>query len=161
MGSSPLPHRSFLSPPLPSPGSAPALLLWILLLAVGLEGGIHLLPQQLHVSGVREPFGIWPEGGRRADARRRVGTTPSKDGWNRQGGTDPPPPHPLPATPPSARQKRPSPPPPPCPSPGLKRMMARRQPSSVLSIRMSRIFDTSSVSTLHKDPRGREGGQPV
>lgn len=32
--------------------------------------------------------------------------------------------------------------------PGLKRTMARRQPSSVLSICMSRILDTSSVSTL-------------
>lgn len=34
--------------------------------------------------------------------------------------------------------------------PGLKRTMARRQPSSVLSICMSRILDTSSVSTLRR-----------
>lgn len=33
--------------------------------------------------------------------------------------------------------------------PGLKRTMARRQPSSVLSISMSFILDTSSVRTLH------------
>lgn len=32
--------------------------------------------------------------------------------------------------------------------PGLKRTMARRQPSSVLSICMSFILDTSSVRTL-------------
>lgn len=35
--------------------------------------------------------------------------------------------------------------------PGLNRMIARRQPSSVLSILMSRILDTSSVSTLERD----------
>lgn len=35
-------------------------------------------------------------------------------------------------------------------APGLKRTMALRQPSSVLSICMSFIFDTSSVNTLHK-----------
>lgn len=34
--------------------------------------------------------------------------------------------------------------------PGLKRTMARRQPSSVLSICMSRILDTSSVNTLQR-----------
>lgn len=34
--------------------------------------------------------------------------------------------------------------------PGLNRTMARRQPSSVLSICMSRILDTSSVSTLQE-----------
>lgn len=33
-------------------------------------------------------------------------------------------------------------------SPGLKRTIARRHPNSVLSICMSRIFDTSSVNTL-------------
>lgn len=36
-------------------------------------------------------------------------------------------------------------------SPGLNSMIARRQPSSVLSILMSRILDTSSVSTLERD----------
>lgn len=35
--------------------------------------------------------------------------------------------------------------------PGLNRMIALRQPSSVLSILMSRILDTSSVSTLERD----------
>lgn len=39
--------------------------------------------------------------------------------------------------------------------PGLKRTMARRQPSSVLSICMSRILDTSSVSTLKEKAGAR------
>lgn len=38
-----------------------------------------------------------------------------------------------------------------CSLPGLNRTMARRHPSSVLSICMSLIFDTSSVSTLQKN----------
>jgi len=41
--------------------------------------------------------------------------------------------------------------------PGLKRMMARRQPSSVLSICMSLILLTSSVSTLRRGGRSRSG----
>lgn len=40
--------------------------------------------------------------------------------------------------------------------PGLKRMMARRQPSSVLSICMSLILLTSSVKTLRRDERRGE-----
>lgn len=42
--------------------------------------------------------------------------------------------------------------------PGLKRTMARRQPSSDLSICMSFILDTSSVKTLHL---GDTGGQII
>lgn len=42
--------------------------------------------------------------------------------------------------------------------PGLNRTMARRQPSSDLSICMSFILDTSSVKTLHL---GDTGGQII
>lgn len=45
--------------------------------------------------------------------------------------------------------------------PGLNRMIARRQPSSVLSILMSRILDTSSVSTLERDLQVTQRSQPA
>ncbi|TNN57127.1 hypothetical protein EYF80_032712 [Liparis tanakae] len=44
--------------------------------------------------------------------------------------------------------------------PGLKRMMARRQPSSVLSICMSLILLTSSVSTLRRGGTSRSEAIP-
>lgn len=46
-------------------------------------------------------------------------------------------------------------------APGLKRTMARRQPSSVLSICISLILLTSSVRTLEDDRLGRLKGQII
>lgn len=46
-------------------------------------------------------------------------------------------------------------------APGLKRTMARRQPSSVLSICISLILLTSSVRTLNDDRLGRLKGQII
>lgn len=43
------------------------------------------------------------------------------------------------------------------PIPGLKSTMARRHPSSDLSICMSFILETSSVRTLFTGSKGREG----
>lgn len=36
----------------------PSRLLWVLLLAVGLQGGIDLLPESLHLTRVRQSFGV-------------------------------------------------------------------------------------------------------
>lgn len=45
-------------PPPPKTLSLPALLLRVFLLAVGLEGGVDFLPEQLYLAGVGKPLGI-------------------------------------------------------------------------------------------------------
>lgn len=51
-------HNDYKTPPPPKTLSLPALLLRVFLLAVGLEGGVDFLPEQLYLAGVGKPLGI-------------------------------------------------------------------------------------------------------
>lgn len=106
-------------------GPSPSLLLWVFLFAVGFQWCIDFFSKELHLTGVGKPFSIYD-----IQQYSHKGLCLIKKGksfWIRCQ-------HSVSG----------------CQAPGLNRTMARRQPSSVLSICISLILLTSSVRTLNK-----------
>lgn len=116
--------------------TVPALLIGVLLFAVSLERRVHPLSQKLHLTGVRQTLGIFKQ---QHEIVSRNETHLTSFQLSR---------HSLVNFRANIFQlllyiSSVS-------VPGLKRMIARRQPSSVLSICMSLILLTSSVKTLRR-----------